>query len=318
MVDRQGPHGLTAPPSLADWCKSLPLYPLPHHAVSRLVHRFTRIREPRIREPFTRWFVRRFQVPMDEAVEPDPCAYPTFNAFFTRALRAEARPMPTDPAAICSPADGAVSAFGTIRGDSILQAKGQDYSLTTLLGGMTDHAQAFQGGSFLTVYLSPRDYHRVHMPLRGTLRETVHVPGRLFSVGRHTVRTVPGLFARNERLVCMFSTAIGPMAVILVGAINVASIETVWAGEVTPPRGRRVTVRRFDTDAPALDRGAELGRFNMGSTAIVLLPPGVAELADTLQVDQAVRVRQAVGRTVETTAGETGPARAVQARPPTT
>lgn len=296
MTEPQHRHGLEGRATPMDWLKSLPLYALPQHAISRLAHRFTRIANPRIRIPFTNWFVRRFGVAMDDALEPDAAAYPTFNAFFTRALKPGARPLPADPQALCCPADGAISAFGRLDADRVLQAKGHEYSLTTLLGGDSARARPFRNGDFMTVYLSPRDYHRVHMPADGRLLESVHVPGRLFSVGRHTVRTIPGLFARNERLVCLFETAFGPMAVVLVGAINVASIETVWAGEITPPPARRVTVRGFDREAPRLLRGQELGRFNMGSTVILVLPPGAARLDDRLRVDQAVRVGQAIGR----------------------
>ncbi|MCK8514863.1 archaetidylserine decarboxylase [Methylonatrum kenyense] len=278
-----------------DWLKSLPLYLLPQHAISRTTHRFTRIENPRIRIPFTNWFIRRFGVAMDEALEPDPGAYTHFNAFFTRALRPGARPLPSDPQTLCCPADGAISAFGRLAGDRVLQAKGHDYSLSALLGGDPARARPFRDGCFMTVYLSPRDYHRVHMPADGRLLETVHVPGRLFSVGRHTVRTIPRLFARNERLVCLFETVFGPMAVVLVGAINVGSIETVWAGEVTPPAASRVTVRSFEREAPRLLRGQEMGRFNMGSTVILILPPGIARLNEGLEVDQQVRVGQAIG-----------------------
>ncbi|MEX0730899.1 MAG: archaetidylserine decarboxylase [Aquisalimonadaceae bacterium] len=289
-----GSRYLHDPAGLADWAKTLPIYPLPHHAVSRLVHRFTRIRAGWVRRTFTRWFVRRFNVAMEEAVETDPLAYRDFNAFFTRALKPDARPEPGDPRAVCSPADGAVSAMGPIRDDTILQAKGHGYSLTTLLGGDSARAAPFRNGNFITIYLSPRDYHRVHMPLAGHLRKMVHIPGRLFSVGRHTVRTVPGLFARNERVACLFDTAHGPLAVILVGAINVASIETVWAGEITPPRGRAIRQWRYDDQPVRLQRGEELGRFNMGSTAIVLFAPGMAKLDASLQADQAVKVRQSI------------------------
>lgn len=287
---------LHEPAGFSDWAKSLPLYPLPHHAISRLVHWFTRIRAGWIRRPFTRWFVKNYGVEMEEALETDPLAYPHFNGFFTRALKPDARPMPEDPLMACSPADGAVSAMGPVHDDTILQAKGHGYSLTTLLGGDASLAEPFRNGSFITVYLAPRDYHRVHMPLTGQLREVLHVPGRLFSVGRHTVRTVSGLFARNERVVCLFDTEHGPLAVILVGAINVASIETVWAGEVTPPRGRHIRRWRHEDNPVRLERGEELGRFNMGSTAIVLFPPGMAELDASLQADQAVKVRQAIAR----------------------
>ncbi|MCP1673731.1 phosphatidylserine decarboxylase [Natronocella acetinitrilica] len=298
MSEKPAGRYVSESPSTADWLKTLPLYPLPHHAISRLIHRLTRVKAAWFRRPLTRWFVQRFNVDMREAEQTDPLAFPTFNAFFTRELKADARPLPDDKHAVCCPADGAISALGPLSGDRIIQAKGHDYSLRTLLGGDATQAALFEDGSFMTVYLSPRDYHRVHMPLSGSLREVTHVPGRLFSVGRHTVKTVPGLFARNERIVCLFETAHGPMAVVLVGAINVASIETVWAGEITPPRGRDIRGWRYEPGKINLDRGEELGRFNMGSTAIVLFPPGMVEFSAGLRADERVQVRQAVGTVV--------------------
>ena len=284
-------------PTAMDWLKSLPLYVLPHHGVSRLIHRLTRSEAAWLRRPLTRWFIKRFRVNMEEALIPDPDDYATFNQFFTRLLKPDARPGPADASAVTSPADGALSAAGTIHDDRVIQAKGHDYSLITLLGGTPERAAPFQGGTFATIYLSPKDYHRVHMPRTGTLREMAHIPGRLFSVGRHTVRTIPGLFARNERVVSIFDTAQGPMAIVLVGAINVASIETVWAGEVTPPRGRRVRTWDYPDSAIRLERGAEMGRFNMGSTVILVFPPGVVGWDSSLAADTPLRVHQAIGRT---------------------
>ena len=218
-----------------DYTKSLPLYPLPHHAISRLTYRLTRIQTPWFKNLFIRWFAWQFEVDWNEALYQRPQDYPHFNAFFTRPLREGARPIAGDAATVICPADGHISQIGAISEDAVFQAKGHEFSVTALLGGDSSRAQPFRNGSFATVYLSPRDYHRVHMPLAGKLRETVYVPGRLFSVAPHTTRTVPGLFARNERLVSIFDTNAGPMAVVLVGAINVAAIETVWAGLVTPP-----------------------------------------------------------------------------------
>jgi len=290
-----GDHSRAAP-TLSDWAKSLPLYPLPHHPISRLVHRLARSRAEWFRKPFTRWFARRYRVDMREAIETDPLAYPCFNAFFTRALRPEARPLPADVDAVCSPADGEISAWGPIHAGRLIQAKGRDYALRALLASAEGVEDGFDGGSFMTVYLSPRDYHRVHMPLAGQLREMRHVPGRLFSVGRHTVCTIPEVFSRNERVVCLFQGEAGRFAVVLVGAINVASIETVWAGEVTPPAGRRIERIRYGADAPCLERGAELGRFNMGSTAIVVFEPGLVRIDARLRCGERVLVRQAIGR----------------------
>ena len=276
--------------ALADRLRLALLAALPQHGLSRLALRATRWRSRAIR-PVVRWFIRRFGVDMSEAAEPDPAAYPTFNAFFTRALRPDARPLAGDAATLVSPVDGRLSRAGTIRGDRVLQAKGIDYSLTALLGGDAAEAARFDGGAFATLYLAPGDYHRIHMPLAGTLRRMAYVPGRLYSVAPWTVRTLDGIFTRNERVCALFDTHAGPLALVLVGAINVAAIETVWAGLVTPPRGRRIARWVYDADEVRLDRGGEMGRFNMGSTVIVLAPPGTA-LDRTLAPGDRVRVGQ--------------------------
>lgn len=282
--------------SLGDWLKTLPLYPLPQHAISRIVLQVTRARNRRWKNALIRWFVRTYRVDLEEASEPDPTAYPDFNSFFTRGLRPEARPLPDDNASIICPADGAISEIGRLDGLYLLQAKGRRFSVGELLGGDAELAARFQGGQFVTVYLSPRDYHRVHMPAAGTLRCMTHVPGRLFSVAPHTVRTIPRLFSRNERVATVFETEHGPLAVILVGAICVASIETVWAGVVTPPRGRRLRCWRYPPQQHRLARGEELGRFNMGSTVIVLFGPGQMRWCEDLTAEQPVRMGQALGR----------------------
>ncbi len=251
-------------------------YALPHHAISRVVFRLTRWQTP-FTAAVIRWFVRRYGVDLSEAVEPDPAAYASFNAFFTRALNPDLRPMPADARTWVSPCDGRVSQLGAIQSGNLLQAKGRDYTVTQLLGGDMALAKQFEYGQFATIYLSPKDYHRIHMPCAGTLREMIHVPGRLFSVSPVTAQQVPELFARNERLVCVFDTAHGPLAMVLVGAINVAAIETVWAGMVTPPAGCAVSRRHYGADTGmviALKRGQEMGRFNMGSTVVMLLPAG--------------------------------------------
>ena len=222
-----------------DPIKTWLLYPLPHHWISRLVYFLTR-RRSRLRLPAMRWFIRHFRVDMDEAEHTDPRAYPTFNAFFTRRLKDGARTIDPDPGTITSPVDGRVSQAGACDRRRLLQAKGMEYSVAELLGARQDLADLFDGGQFATLYLSPRDYHRIHMPLRGRLIETLYVPGRLFSVAPHTVASLPNLFTRNERVAALFETSTGPMAIVLVGAINVAAIETVWSGLVTPPRGRAV------------------------------------------------------------------------------
>jgi phosphatidylserine decarboxylase len=283
-----------APPRWLDLLKSLPLYAVPHHAVSRAVHAMARL-ETRLKDPLVRWFIRRYGVDMGEAAEPRPEAYASFNAFFTRALRPDARPLDADPGALLSPADSTVSALGRITRGRIIQAKGHDYSVETLLGGDERRAAPFRDGHFITLYLSPRDYHRVHMPAAGLLRETVYIPGRLFSVAPHTVRTIPNLFARNERMACLFDTDRGPLASIMVGAINVGSIELVWAGEVTPPRGD-LKVTDYGDRPVRLERGAEMGRFNLGSTVILLLPDIPFAWREDLAPGVRVKMGEGVGR----------------------
>ncbi len=263
------PDSVARGASLLDYLKSWPLYFIPHHLISRIIFKLTRMSLGKNR--VIRWFVRQFKVDMSEAAEPDITQYATFNEFFTRKLRSGARPISSDIKHIVCPADGAVSAVGEIQDGSIFQAKGRSYTLLELLGGNIDEATLFMNGRFATIYLSPRDYHRVHMPYAGRLRAQTHIPGRLFSVAPHTARTVPRLFARNERLVCYFDTPIGAMALVMVGAINVAAIETVWDGLVTPPAGKKILhVDYHSKNAIDLTRGAEMGRFNMGSTVIVL------------------------------------------------
>jgi phosphatidylserine decarboxylase len=245
---------------------------LPQHALSNAMFRLTRLRLGVLTTVAIRAFVRAFKVDLSEAADPTPSAYPSFNAFFTRALRDDARPADPRQTALLSPVDGTISQMGRIEGGRIVQAKGRDYSALELLGGGAGLMRQFDGGAFATLYLSPRDYHRVHMPLTGSLRETIQVPGRLFSVNPTTTAAVKRLFARNERLVCIFDTALGPMAMVLVGAIFVGSIETVWGGPVTPPHGRQVICTPAGENRIRLNRGDEMGRFNMGSTVILLLP----------------------------------------------
>jgi phosphatidylserine decarboxylase len=267
---------------------------LPQHLLSALMYRIARWRWRPFKDAFIGAFVRHFQVDMGLAAERDPRAYPSFNAFFTRALQPGARPLAEDPAAVLCPADGALSQIGEVRDGALLQAKGHSYTALDLLGGDARAAAAFAGGAFATIYLSPRDYHRVHMPLDAVLTAMTHVPGRLFSVNAVTARAVTGLFARNERVVCLFDTKVGPLALILVGAIFVGSMETVWAGQVTPPpRGGG----RADAARPVrLGRGEEMGRFNMGSTVILLLPPGAVDWDPGLKPGDPLRMGQALGR----------------------
>lgn len=269
---------------------------VPHHLLSRLTGKFAASETGWLKNLLILRFIAAYGVNMQEAQEPDPRAYSSFNAFFTRALKPGARPLAQAPDAVLSPADGTVSALGPIVGDAIFQAKGHDYSLTTLLGGDAARAAPFRNGSFATVYLSPKDYHRVHIPLGGTLREMIYVPGALFSVNQVTAENVPGLFARNERAVCIFDTAAGPMAVVLVGAMIVAGIETVWAGRVAPASGglRHVDYRAAPTSV-TLHKGDELGRFLLGSTAIVLFGPGMATWRGDLQSGSPVRMGEQIG-----------------------
>ena len=266
-------------------------YVLPHRALSALARRLAYSSNPAISQRLIDAVVAKFGVDLSEAAEPDPRAYPTFNAFFTRALKPGARVADPDPRALLMPADGRISQCGKIEGGRIFQAKGQSFTAAELLG---DEAAAapFANGLFATVYLSPRDYHRVHMPWTGTLRETVHVPGRLFSVGTDAVASVPRLFARNERLACHFDTDFGPMCVVMVGALLVSGVETVWGGIEIPPYGGPVTRKDYRGHGIVVERFAEMARFNYGSTAIVLLPQGVAELAPQLAAEIPVKLGQ--------------------------
>lgn len=262
----------------------------PHHLVSRIMGALADSRAPGLKNAMISRFVRRYGVNMSEALIEDPLAYPSFNDFFTRALKPDARPLDDDPANVLSPADGAISQLGPIRQGRIFQAKGHSFGLTSLLGGDPERAAPFEEGDFSTIYLSPRDYHRVHMPVTGVLREMVHVPGRLFSVNPLTAGHVPELFARNERVVCIFDTEFGPMALVLVGAMIVASIETVWAGLVAPQK-RVVRSTRYDHVEPiVLERGAEMGRFKLGSTVIVLFGRDRIRWLDTPSVRGPIRM----------------------------
>jgi phosphatidylserine decarboxylase len=268
---------------------SLIQYPLPHHLLSRLAGGLADCRVPWLKNALIQAFIRQFRVDMDEAAEPDPAAYATFNDFFTRALEDDARPIGEG---VVSPADGTLSQFGPIEAGQLFQAKGHRFSAMELLGGDGEAARRYLGGSFATAYLSPSDYHRVHMPLAGTLTEMVYVPGRLFSVNAATTHHVPNLFARNERLVCHFDTEQGPMVIVLVGAMIVAAIETVWAGQVTPLSGE-VQHIRFDTPV-RLEKGEEMGRFKLGSTVVLAFAEPL-EFDATLVPGAKVRMGQRLG-----------------------
>ena len=271
-------------------------YVLPHRLLSSLARRLAYSTNSSVKQWLIDSVTRRFGVDLSEAAQPDPTAYPTFNAFFTRALKPGARVADPDPDALLMPADGHVSQCGDIVPDGsgdgrIFQAKGRSYTAAELLGD-AEAARPFADGVFATVYLSPRDYHRVHMPWTGTLRETVHVPGRLFSVGTAAVADVPRLFARNERLVCHFDTEFGPMVSVMVGALLVSGVETVWSGVEIPAYADRITRKDYRGKGIVLERFAEMARFNYGSTVIVLLPKGAAMLASNLIAETPVKLGQ--------------------------
>ena len=268
----------------------------PQHLVSRLAGQLADSRAPWLKNRLIAGFARRYDVNMREALLEDPLAYESFNAFFTRALKPGARPLSTEPGAVLCPADGSVSQAGAIERGRIFQAKGHDFGLTELLGGDEGRAAPFENGAFATIYLSPRDYHRVHMPLSGVLREMVYVPGKLYSVNPLTARNVPNLFARNERVVCIFDTPRhGPMALVLVGAMIVASVETVWAGRVAPHRAAVDITRYEGDDALRLEQGAEMGRFVLGSTVIALFGPGRVRWSEAAAPGRSVQMCEALG-----------------------
>ncbi|MCL6415624.1 archaetidylserine decarboxylase [Aestuariirhabdus sp. Z084] len=277
-------------------------YLIPQHALSRVAGWVAECRWPWLKNRFIGIFVRHYRVDMSQAAEEDPKAYAHFNDFFTRALKPDARVIAEDKSQLVCPADGQISQIGQIEYGRIFQAKGQDYSLTELVGGDTALADEFMNGAFATIYLSPRDYHRVHMPMNGTLRSMTYVPGQLFSVNQATAENIPRLFARNERVVAIFDTEQGPMAMILVGAMIVASIETVWAGLVAPVR-REIKCTDYSDEARqpiTLKRGEEMGRFKLGSTVILLHPKDSMKWLESMRAGNSVRMGEALG-TVQTT-----------------
>lgn len=280
-------------PGPGDFLKAWLQYPLPHHALSRLVHATSRSRAPWLRDRLMTWFVERYGVDLKEADRDEISDYDSLNDLFTRALNPGARPV-DHHADLVSPVDGVISRLGDIERGQLIQAKGRRFTLEELLAD-EGSAEPWKDGRFITLYLAPHHYHRVHMPADGTLVKLCHVPGRLFSVNPATTRGVPRLFARNERLVAGFETEFGPMAVILVGAMLVGSMETIWTGEVTPPT--RLAARALDLPSikqRRLGQGAELGRFNMGSTVIVVLPAGAPDFARTLHPGRELRMGMAL------------------------
>ncbi len=245
-------------------------YLLPKQVLTVLAGKLASVRGGALTTRVIRWFAGRYGVNMSEAANPDPAAYPTFNEFFTRPLKPGVRPL-AQTTFVC-PVDGAISQLGAIEGDQIFQAKGHTYSTTALVGGDTALAKQFENGSFATLYLSPKDYHRIHMPCAGKLLRMIYVPGDLFSVNPATARGVPGLFARNERVVCVFESAHGLFAMVLVGATIVGSMATVWHGVVNPPRPGTIRDWRYDDQDIRLNQGDEMGRFLLGSTVVLLFP----------------------------------------------
>ena len=278
---------------MSDRLAVLPQYLLPQRALTTFAGRIASAQAGSLTTALIRRFIARYGVDMSEAANPDIASYASFNDFFTRALRPGARPL--SKADLICPVDGAVSQFGAIDSDQIFQAKGHHYSTTALLGGDAALAAQFQNGHFATIYLSPRDYHRIHMPCHGQLRRTVHVPGALFSVNPTTARGVPGLFARNERVVCVFDSARGPFVMVLVGATIVGSMATVWHGVVNPPRTGTLRSWDYAGKPPVkLRQGDEMGRFLLGSTIVLLLPPGPLHFNADWAPAHPVRLGQAM------------------------
>jgi len=277
-----------------DALKVYPQYILPQRALSTLMNKITRSKTPAVKNFLMNQVINHFNVDMRDSLIEDYREFPTFNHFFTRELKPDIRPICDEKGSIACPVDGAISQMGKIEGNQIFQAKGHSYSLEALIG-CNESSKRFKDGDFATIYLSPKDYHRIHTPLSAKLTKMIHVPGKLFSVNTVTTENIPGLFARNERVVNLFETEAGPMAVILVGAILVSSIETVWAGTITPPYGEKVQHSDYKTGDIELSKGDELGRFNYGSTAIVLFGENKIEWDKVFSADTKTKVGQRLG-----------------------
>jgi len=282
---------------IANWLdklRVLPQYFIPQHFISSLVYRITRCETPWFKNVLIKLFISVFDVDMSLANNPDPESYSSFNTFFTRELSTEARPISLDEKTILSPVDGAVSQTGDIQNDTIIQAKGKSYTLKDLL--VEDElVTMFTGGTFATLYLSPKDYHRIHMPVSGQLKRMIYVPGKLFAVNSHTVRVVDSVFARNERVINIFNTDTGAMAMVMVGALNVGSMDTVWAGEITPAKKRVINDMQYSEGDVRLQQGQEMGRFNMGSTVILLFPKDVMQWSDEMIAEKTIIVGEGIG-----------------------
>ncbi len=273
---------------MSDRLAVLPQYLLPKQFLTVLAGRIAGAQAGRLTTQLIKWFVRRYGIDMGEAANPDLSSYASFNDFFTRALKDGARPLAS--ADLICPVDGAISQFGAVRGDQLLQAKGHHYSSRALLGGDASLAERFDDGSFATLYLSPKDYHRIHMPCDGRLLRMIYVPGELFSVNPTTARGVPGLFSRNERVVCVFESSNGPFALVLVGATIVGSMATVWHGLVNSERGGELLEWRYDDQNVQLRQGQEMGRFLLGSTVVMLFPKGPLQFNPTWRPGGPIRL----------------------------
>jgi phosphatidylserine decarboxylase len=278
---------------VSDTLAVLPQYLIPKQALTALAGKFASMKAGNTTTSVIRWFVKRYNVNMAEAANPDIASYATFNDFFTRPLKEGARPLA--PADLVCPVDGAISQFGPIHKDQIFQAKGHSYSTTALVGGDAALAAEFEDGHFATLYLSPKDYHRIHMPCAGVLRRMIYVPGDLFSVNPTTARGVPGLFARNERVVCVFDSPQGPFVQVLVGATIVGSMATVWHGQVNPPRPGHLWERLYKDGGVRLAQGAEMGRFLLGSTVVLLFPRGPLAFNPQWAPAGAIRMGEKMG-----------------------
>ncbi len=282
-----------------DYLKVLPLYCLPQHGLTSIVYKLTRIENKTFKNFIIRNFITLYNVDMDQAIWPSEEDYPSFNSFFTRYLKPDARSWKKDKNLILSPVDGVVSQIGTIDENKLVQAKGIDYNLNRLLANDVDAVKVFQDGSFTTLYLSPRDYHRIHMPVSGKLIKTTYVPGDLFPVNTASVRTVDQLFARNERFISLFETELGLMAQIMVGATFVGSMETVFAGQITPTKHREVSIKEYDDEEETifqLNQAEEFGHFNMGSTVILLFEKDKIIWDEELKENNAIQVGQVIGK----------------------
>ena len=281
--------------TLIDYLKTWPLFLLPQHFLSSLIHSFTRIKHSGLKNFQINQFIKLFNVNMSEAEQENSADFLDFNAFFTRQLKAGVRVDKTSDNELCSPVDGAISELGDIVDEQLIQAKGHYFALSELLAGDQSLTDTFRNGKFATIYLSPRDYHRIHMPIDGSLQGMQHVPGQLFGVNNASVKTIPRLFARNERVITLFETPAGPMALILVGAIFVSSIETTWQGVITPPRRKQVQRWQYQEQSK-ISKAQEMGRFNMGSTVVLLFAKDMIEWDKELQPNRPVQMGQFLGK----------------------